>query len=71
LPDHVQKQIQIDKTSTKSVLTLSAREYIWNLKSTMPGHFTTLWESQNNSTPSGQLATRGCLVLVPSSALKC
>jgi hypothetical protein len=28
LPDHVQKQIQIDKTSTKSVLTLSAREYI-------------------------------------------
>jgi hypothetical protein len=26
------------------------------LKSTMPGHFTTLWESRSTSTPSRQLA---------------
>jgi hypothetical protein len=26
------------------------------LKSTVPGHFTTLWKSRNTSTPPGQLA---------------
>jgi hypothetical protein len=26
------------------------------LKSTVPGHFTTLWKSRSTSTPSGQLA---------------
>jgi hypothetical protein len=29
---------------------------IWTLKSTMPGHFTTLWKSRSTSTPSGRLA---------------
>jgi hypothetical protein len=29
---------------------------IKTLKSTMPGHFTTLWKSRSTNTPSGQLA---------------
>jgi hypothetical protein len=30
---------------------------IYTLKSTVPGHFTTLWKSQSTSTPSGQLVS--------------
>jgi hypothetical protein len=45
-----QKQTIYAVFNTFSLVSIS------NFKSTVPGHFTTLWESQSTSTPSGQLA---------------